>query len=389
MSAPRRPLSICQVSAAYYPYPSGVSELVHHLSDELRARGHHVQILTTSFGGDGPKNRDVTRIGRAILLPMNKSFATVPFDLDMSGKVKRFLRNDTFDVVHVNGFFPPDIAYYALHHSRSVNVASFLTVGFRNYGPGAWLWNLMSGGLNRRMHGRIALTQGALKYIQPFFPGEFRIIPPGVDTTRFRPLPPSPRPPASVPGPLTPSILFVGRLDKRKGLDVLLRAMPEVASRFPEVRLTVVGKGPMETESRRLAHKLGLGNRVEFKGYAANNDLPAFYASADVYCSPALGGEAFGIVLLEAMACGTPVVASDITGYNEVITHGKTGLLCPPNDPAALARTLVEMLSRPDLREKLRAAGLKKAGELSWPRIAEQVEDYYQELLDRRKAGSR
>jgi len=371
-----RPLSICQVSAAYYPYPSGVSELVHHLSEALRARGHQVQILTTSYGDDGPKKRDVTRIGRAILLPMNKSFATVPFDWDMSGKVKRFLRNKDFDIVHVNGFFPPDIAYYALRHSRSVNVASFLTVGFRNYGPGVGLWNLMSGGLNRRMHGRIALTQGALEYIQPFFPGEFRVIPPGVDTDRFRPAA-SHKPPAA-------SILFVGRLDKRKGLEVLLRAMPEVATRLAEVRLTVVGKGPMETDCRRLVHKLGLDNRVEFKGYVANNDLPTFYATADVYCSPALGGEAFGIVLLEAMACGTPVVASDITGYNEVVTSGETGLLCPPNDPAALARTLVEMLSRPDLQAKFREAGLKKAEELSWPRIAEQVESYYLELLERR-----
>jgi phosphatidylinositol alpha-mannosyltransferase len=381
MSAAPRPLSICQVSAAYYPYPSGVSELVHHLSEELRQRGHRVQILTTSFGDDGPECRDVTRIGKAILLPMNKSFATVPFDLAMSGKVKRFLRSNAFDVVHLNGFFPPDISYYALHHSQSVNVVSFLTVGFRNYGPGAWVWNLMSGGLNRQMHGRIALTQGALKYIQPFFPGEFRVIPPGVDTTRFRP--------AASRKPQAASILFVGRLDKRKGLDVLLRAMPEVVSRFPEARLTVVGKGPMEAESRRLAHELGLRSRVEFKGYAANNDLPAFYAAADVYCSPALGGEAFGIVLLEALACGTSVVASDITGYNEVVTHGETGLLCPPNDPAALARTLIEMLSRADLREKFRTAGLKKAEELSWPRIAEQVEEYYRELLERRRAGSR
>jgi phosphatidylinositol alpha-mannosyltransferase len=371
-----RPLSICQVSAAYYPYPSGVSELVHHLSEELRARGHRVHILTTSYGDNSPEQRDVTRIGRAILLPMNKSFATVPFDLDMSGKVKQFLRGNEFDIVHVNGFFPPDIAYYALRHSRSVNVASFLTVGFRNYGPGAGLWRAMSAGLNRRMHGRIALTQGALKYIEPFFPGEFRVIPPGVDTDRFRP--------ATSHNPQATSILFVGRLDKRKGLSVLLKAMPDVLTQLPEARLVVVGRGPMEADCRQLAHGLGLNDRVEFKGYAANNDLPAFYTGADVYCSPALGGEAFGIVLLEAMACGTPVVASDITGYNEVVTPGETGLLCPPNDPGALARTLVEMLSRPDVREKFRAAGVKKAAELSWPRIAEQVEQYYVELLDRR-----
>ncbi len=371
----RRALRICQVSAAYYPYPSGVTELVHHLSEALRTRGHEVHILTTSYHNDGPRTRYVTRVGRAIFLPMNKSYATVPFAFDMSGKVKRFLRNHEFDIVHVNGFFPPDISYYALHHSRSVNVASFLTVGFRNYGPAAWLWKLMSGGLNRRMHGRIALTQGALEYIRPFFPGEFRVIPPGVDTIRFLP--------ATSRKPEAASILFVGRLDKRKGLDILLRALPMVRQDFPDARLTVVGKGPTELESRLLAQALGIADHVDFKGFATVSELPTYYAAADVYCSPALGGEAFGIVLLEAMACALPVVASDITGYNEVVQHEGNGLLCPPNDPAALAAALTRLLSQPDLRARLGAAGLRKAETLSWPRIAEQVESYYYDLLER------
>jgi phosphatidylinositol alpha-mannosyltransferase len=371
-----RALRICQVSAAYYPYPSGVTELVHHLSESLRARGHEVHILTTSYPNEGPRADYVTRVGRAVFLPMNKSYATVPFDLDMSGKVRRFLRSHEFDIVHVNGFFPPDISYYALRHSRSVNVASFLTVGFRNYGPAAWLWKLMSDGLNRRMHGRIALTQGALEYIRPFFPGEYRVIPPGVDTTRFHP--------ATSPKPNAASILFVGRLDQRKGLDVLLRALPQIRQSSPDVRLTVVGRGPMEMESRLLAGRLGIADHVDFKGFATPDELPSYYAAADVYCSPALGGEAFGIVLLEAMACATPVVASDITGYNEVVRNEADGLLCPPNDPAALALALTRLLSQPDLRAKLGAAGLRKAETLSWPRIAEQVESYYLELLNRK-----
>jgi phosphatidylinositol alpha-mannosyltransferase len=395
---------------------------VHHLSEALRARGHEVHILTTSYHNDGPRTRYVTRVGRAIFLPMNKSYATVPFAFDMSGKVKRFLRSHEFDIVHVNGFFPPDISYYALHHSRSVNVASFLTVGFRDYGPAAWLWKLMSGGLNRKMHGRIALTRGALEYIRPFFPGEFRVIPPGVDTVRFHPegnpklevlssksglrfrtsdlgLPVSgdPRTLKCSGQPLVsrnetgavPRILFVGRLDKRKGLDVLLRAFPRVRQDFPDARLTVVGKGPTELESRLLAQGLGIADSVDFKGFAPVDELPSYYAGADVFCSPALGGEAFGIVLLEAMACGTPVVASDITGYNEVVQNEENGLLCPPNDPVALAAALIRLLSQPDLRAKLGAAGLKKAEALSWPRIAEQVESYYLELLGRRQNDRR
>lgn len=374
-----RKLRVCQVSAAYYPYPSGLSEHIHHLTAALRNRGHDVEILTTSFAGGEPTEEGVTRFGRALLLKANKSYATVPVGLRMSGQVRRFLAAGAFDVVHLHGIFPPEISFWALRHSRSVNVITFHTVGFRRSLFAERVCRVLMGHWNRKLLGRIVETQAALSYTQPYFPGEYRIIPAGVDTLRFHP-----QRAARSEKREARRVLFVGRLDARKGLAVLLRAMPIVRQQVPDVRLDVVGKGPLEDRARRLVEKLGIRDIVTFHGFVTNEALPGLYAAADVYCAPSLGGEAFGIVLLEAMASGTPVIASNITGYNEVVKDGETGLLVPPDNPAALAETILRLLDDAALAARLRANGLAWAGQHSWNRIAERIEAHYLELLSRR-----
>jgi phosphatidylinositol alpha-mannosyltransferase len=140
--------------------------------------------------------------------------------------------------------------------------------------------------------------------------------------------------------------------------------------------------------SRRLVDRLGIGSAVEFCGRVPLQEIPRAYASADVYCSPALGGETLGVVLLEAMACGTPVVASDIPGYDETVRSGTDGLLCPPGDPRALAQTLLQVLRNPDLSRRLAAAGPERARDYSWPLIASRTLDYYRELRDAGRPGA-
>jgi phosphatidylinositol alpha-mannosyltransferase len=372
-------LRICHVTAAYYPYPSGVSEYVHHLAGALRARGHHVHILTTNYGPNSPALPDVTRLGRAYLVPMNRSYATVPLGWHMSGDVRRFLTDNLFDVLHLHGVFPPDISYWALRHSQAVNVVTFHTVGFATSRAAAWLCRHVFARINRRLHGRIAVTLGAREFIRPYFPGDYRIIREGIDTQRFSPeLSPIDR--SRVPGPM---ILFVGRLDARKGLPVLLRAVPIVLRKVPGVQLVVVGKGPLEAEARALCGRLNITGRVHFQGFVPNELLPRYYVSGDVYCAPTLGGEAFGIVLLEAMASGVPVVASDITGYNEVIRNEETGVLCRAGDPTLLAASLIRVLTDEELRTRLRSAGRAWAEYHDWTRVAAEIEDYYVNLLER------
>ena len=391
----RQSLRICQVSAAYYPYPSGVSEIVHHLGLTLKERGHDVQILTINYPqlavaehasspacciAGRPDELAVTRVGRAHLVPLNRAVATVPFGWHISGDVKRFLQAGRFDILHLHGTYPPDVSFWALRHSRSAAMVTLHTVGFVTNPVAAWLSSRLMARYNRKLGFRVVLSQASLAFNRPYLPGEYRIIRSGIDPRRFNALvPPIPELQGT-----EPRILFVGRFDRRKGLTVLIEALPSIARQLPGVRLIVVGRGPLEDEARQLVARLGVADRVQFQGFAANEMLPRYYVSADVYCAPSLGGEGFGVVLLEAMASGTPVVATDITGYNEVVKDGHNGVLCPAGNPQALADTLIRILTDTQLRARLRAGGLAFAGQCSWDRVAEDYENLYFELLARR-----
>ena len=182
-------------------------------------------------------------------------------------------------------------------------------------------------------------------------------------------------------------MLFVGRLEKRKGLKFLLRAWPMVLERQPNARLVVVGRGrPLEGYRRFAARQGWSPDDVVFAGYVSSEDLPRYYQSCDVFCAPNTGQESFGIVLLEAMAAGAPIVASDIPGYRDVVSDGVEGLLVEPRNPGAVADALCRLLGNPELRASMRRAGQAKAQQYDWPRVATQVLDYYFEVLERREA---
>jgi len=181
-------------------------------------------------------------------------------------------------------------------------------------------------------------------------------------------------------------VLFVGRLEKRKGLRYLLRAWPHVLERVPDARLVVVGRGrPLEGYKRFAARQGWSPSDVAFVGYVSAEDLPRYYQSADVFCAPNTGQESFGIVLLEAMAAGAPIVASDIPGYRDVVTNGMEGLLVERQNPGAIADGLARLLGSPELRASMRRAGQAKAQRFDWPRVAAEVFSYYQEVLTRRE----
>jgi phosphatidylinositol alpha-mannosyltransferase len=281
-----------------------------------------------------------------------------------------------FDVVHTHGALAVNLPHLAFHYSRSKNVATFHTafVGFNWHKIGKMFFKKGS----KRIDVFIPVSKVALYTIRPHYPhGTYRIVPNGVDTRRFRPdLPPIERM-ASMPNP---KILFVGRLEPRKGLDHLLRAYPFVKREIPDAMLFVVGSGPLEQHYRGMIPD-ELRDSVHFEGFVSVEDLPRYYASADVYTSPAVGGETFGIVLVEAMASGTPVVASGIPGYRGVIRDGVNGLLFELEDPADYARTLIRALKDTEIREKLVTEGLRTAQEHSWRHIAGRIEDIYQEVL--------
>jgi phosphatidylinositol alpha-mannosyltransferase len=234
-----------------------------------------------------------------------------------------------------------------------------------------------------KLDGKIAVSEAARDTVARYFGGEYVIIPNGIDANRFggdhvRPLE------QYSDGRL--NILFVGRLEPRKGFRYLLRAFRYVKEEFPQARLIVVGAYRKKEMARHLRyarehHLTG----VKFVGNVSDEDLPRYYRSCHVFCAPSTGFESFGIVLLEAMAAGKPAVASDIPGYRDLLEDGREGLLVERKNERALAKAIIRVLRDPGLQEKMGAEGRIKARQYSWREVAERVLDYYQELLGRRK----
>jgi phosphatidylinositol alpha-mannosyltransferase len=378
------------VAEYYRPWPGGISEHVHHQAVELERRGHDVTIVTgpatPGWTDAGPR---VERVGWGYEFTHNGARSRLvigPYLL----RFRSLLRRHGFDVLHVHAPMDPFLALGAVHAGECPVVGTF----HANFDPGR-LWDL----LYRRLRGwtapawhklaaRIAVSDEARRSIGRYFDGDVRIVPNGVDTERFRP--DAERLPALEDG--RPKILFVGRPDPRKGLPLLLRAFPDVRRRVSGARLIVVGVRPDEVSEQLEGLAPEVLADVSFEGYAAPEDMPRYYASCDVFCSPATGQESQGIVLLEAMAAGRPPVAFSIPGYRDVVTHGVDGWLVDRLEPAALAEGLARLLRDRAALAHMGEAGRKTALRYSWPSVAERIEGVYLGALEvarKEQAGHR
>jgi phosphatidylinositol alpha-mannosyltransferase len=284
------------------------------------------------------------------------------------------LKKEQFDIIHLHEPMVPILPLCVLEFSKSVNVGTFHASYsrqhlYRAFQPIIKRWQ-------KRLHGSIAVSPAARRYVNNTFPGEYEIIPNGIDYKHFSanvaPLP------QYQDGKL--NILFVGRLEKRKGLRYLLEAYSKLKWEMPNTRLIVVGPGNPDKESYRILSSHGLRD-VEFAGRVSYDELPRYYATADIFCSPATGGESFGIVLLEAMSAGKPVVASDIEGFRGIMTDGEQGLLVPKKDTGALANALGRLARDPELRSKLGGQGSRSAEDYRWEVVAGRVEEYYNRCI--------
>jgi phosphatidylinositol alpha-mannosyltransferase len=272
----------------------------------------------------------------------------------------------------------PALPLTVLRHSNTTNVGTFHA--FRNTPLTYFYGKPILRPFFRKLHGHIAVSNAAREFVGEYFPADYRVIPNGIDFYRFY----TPQLRLDELSDDRPTVLFVGRLEKRKGLKFLLRAWPRVLEEQPRARLVVVGRGrPLEGYKRFAIGQGWSPTNVVFAGYVPSEELPRYYQAADVFCAPNTGQESFGIVLLEAMAAGAPIVASDIPGYRDVVAHGRDGLLVQPQDADALAEGIGRLLNNPDLRAGMRDAGQTKARRYDWPRVAGEVLDYYQEVLDR------
>jgi phosphatidyl-myo-inositol alpha-mannosyltransferase len=362
-----------------YPASGGVAQHVQFLYQGLRLRGHDVRILTASHGPQRASEGDIIRLGVGISVPINASVGTLTFSPRYLSQIGKMLERERFDVLHFHEPFVPFLSLFLLRESTSVNIATFHA--YAGFSPSYEFGSRALRGYAARLHGRIAVSAAARHFIDRFFPGDYKVIPNGVDIQRFANAVPIARWQDG-----TPNVLFVGRHEPRKGLLDLLKAHRILRKTGSGSRLLIVGSGPQEREARRYVATRGL-QEVEFLGRVSDAEKAQLFKTVDVFASPATGGESFGIVLLEAMAAGTPIVCSDIHGYKGVVRRDREGLLVPPREPRELAVAIDRLLRDPALREQMGAAGQARAEEFSWPRVTAKVEDYYGFVI-RRLAAS-
>jgi len=371
-------MKVCLVSPYDFMHPGGVTEHVRHLATTLRRRGHQVTILApSSHVGDDHGIPGYIRIGRSVPVRSNGSVARIALSFHLVRRVRSLLNEEDFDIVHYHEPLVPALPITVLRFHRGANVATFHAMARRNLGY--YYARPFLRRYFKRLHSCIAVSTPARGFIGRYFHGDYRVIPNGIDVVRFNPAQPA-IDELRTPGRQT--ILHVGRLEKRKGFMVLLKAYAELRERRPEPRLVVVGDGPMRAEYEQYVLDHGVPD-VQFCGHVDADVLPRYYSAADVFCAPASGGESFGIVLLEAMASGVPVLASAIAGFGEVIATGVDGLLLPARQPHAWSAELERLLDDPARRHSLAEAGLLKAQNFAWDRVADSILDVYQQARAR------
>ncbi len=368
-------MKIGLVTPYVYPLPGGVNEHVRFLYENLRLLGHDVRIISSSHGLQRSSEGDVIRIGKGFSVPSNGSVGTITVSPRYVSQVKRVLERERFDLLHFHEPFVPFLSLVVLRQSDSVNIATFHA--YAGFSPAMELGKKMLPRYAAKLHGRIAVSAAARHFIDRFFPGDYKVIPNGVNVGRFQRAVPIARWQDG-----TANILFVGRLEDRKGLPHLLKAFRLVRKSGIEARLLIVGSGPQEREARRYVLTRGLQN-VEFLGRVSDAEKAQLFKTATVYVSPATGQESFGIVLLEAMAAGAPIVCSDIHGYKGVVQRNRQALLVPPRDVKSLAAALTEVVADSELRDRLRASGLERVQQFSWEHVTEKVEAYYSFVIRR------
>lgn len=342
--------------------PGGVQGQVLGLAGALRKLGHEVRVLAPCDGP--PPDAGVTPLGNSLPTAANGSVAPIAPDIPAQLRTIRALRDEAFDIVHLHEPFCPGPTQTALLFKSQPLVGTFHAAGE------IALYRWMKPILHRVAHKldmRCAVSEDAMAMATHILGGEYELVFNGVDVGAFA---------KAVPATTdAPTIFFVGRHEPRKGLAVLLDAMAEVPQ---HVRLWIAGDGP-ETEALRT--RVAGDVRIEWLGRITDEEKCSRLRGADVFCAPSLGGESFGVVLLEAIAAETPVVASELPGYANVARAGSDALLVPPGDPHALATALRRVLEDPSLATRLVASGEARAAHFSMERLAETYLELYERVL--------
>ena len=362
----------------------GVQNHVIALYKEFSKRGIAAKIIVPGNAHAMPRGipeEDIITIGVSFYIPANQSRAE--FSVSVRRRFRERIWRENFDVLHFHNLGMGPLSYQILRHANSLNI---LTVHFTSEGSKLSQIPIAKQLIKRfyepKFYGVIAVSPAALEAIADFGGfknGPVKIIPNGIDLSRFSyesatMTSPHPR----------QNLLFVGRFEKRKGLVHLLRAFSFLVEEGRKnLRLIIVGEGEQRQTAQDFILKYNLSSYINFSGKVNDSALPNFYKKADVFCASAVAGESFGMTLLEAMACGTPIAGFANSGYSYVMQgHEKAvgeNLLAKPGDSNALAQKIALLIDNKDIYERARQWGLKRARKFAWPKIADQVLNFYEE----------
>jgi phosphatidyl-myo-inositol alpha-mannosyltransferase len=373
-------VKVALVSPYALDVPGGVQAHVVALAAALRDQDHDVTVLGP--GGDAGRDPSDPReatidLGGHLRVPFNGSVAPVALDPRAARTTRRALARLAPDVIHVH---EPLVPWAGLAAATS-DVAPVVGT-FHAWSDTSRLYRATRP-VARRVLDHLAVALAVSDAAANYHAGAlgrsastFRVIPNGVDVARFA----EAQPLVDLVDRDRPTLLFVGRLERRKGLEPLVRAFTRLKSDRPDLRLLVVGDGPERARCEALLPPR-LRQDVTFLGRIPHDDLPRAYATTDIYVAPSLGGESFGIVLLEAMAAGRPLVASDIPGYRSVASDGRQGRLVAPGDPVALAEAIAALLDNPALRGAMAEDGRRTVAAYDWVQVAARVADAYRDAV--------
>jgi phosphatidyl-myo-inositol alpha-mannosyltransferase len=368
--------------------PGGVQAHVRDLAEALLDLGHVVSVLTPGDDDTPGLPGYVVTAGRAVRIPYNGSVARLQFGLVSATRVRRWLRDGDFDVVHVHEPAPPSLSLLACMIHDGPLVATFHAALTKS----RWLAMLdtVLQPFLEKLSGRIAVSDAARKVIVEHLGADAVVIPNGVAVSHYtqaRPLPGYPRPGGTVG--------FIGRYDEpRKGMDVLVPALSRLVPQRPGLRLLVAGRG--EAQEFLAGVPRAVRDRIDLMGQVTEHDKARMLKSVDVYCAPNTGQESFGVILLEAMAAHTPIVASELDAFKRVLGGGVAGQLFPIGDSAALARELDRVLGDAGLQRRLVESAAKAVVPYDWSTVVREVLRVYELAiagasapLDRPRRGPR
>ncbi|BBY60296.1 glycosyltransferase family 4 protein [Mycolicibacterium sarraceniae] len=351
-----------------FDVPGGVQSHILQLAEVMRARGHEVSVLAPSSPHVQLPDYVVSG-GKAVPIPYNGSVARLRFGPATHRQVKKWLARGEFDVLHLHEPNAPSLSMLALQAAEGPIVATFHTSTTKSLTLSVFQGILRP--FHEKIIGRIAVSDLARRWQMEALGSDAVEIPNGVDVAALKSAPRLDGYPR-----LGKTVLFLGRFDEpRKGMAVLVGALPALVDRFNDIEILIVGRG----DEDELRDECGeLASHLRFLGQVDDEEKASALRSADVYCAPHIGGESFGIVLVEAMAAGTPVVASDIDAFRRVLLDGKAGRLVPVDDSEALAQGLIEVLDNEALRKRYVTAANVAVRRYDWPVVADQIMRVYE-----------